>query len=84
MDTILASLTTSISNFKKNPSAAIKNAGKRPFAVLVNNRPSFYVITPELYETLTELLYDAEIEPTLRKRLNRLDKAVPVSIEDLK
>jgi antitoxin StbD len=83
MDTILASLTTSISNFKTSPSAAIKKAGKRPFAVLVNNKPSFYVISPELYETLTELLFDIQSEPVIKKRLGRLQKAISVDPKDL-
>ena len=83
MDTILASLTTSISNFKTSPSAAIKRAGKRPFAVLVNNKPSFYVISPELYETLTELLFDIQSEPVIKKRLGRLGKAISVDPKDI-
>jgi hypothetical protein len=50
MDTILAAKTTSISEFKSNPAAALKNAGDEPFAVLTNNKPSFYVVQPELYK----------------------------------
>jgi len=83
MDTILGSLSISISNFKRSPSAALKKAGKRPFAVLVNNRPSFYVISPELYETLTELLFDIQLEPMIKKRLGRLLKAVSIDPKDL-
>lgn len=83
METILDSLSISISNFKTSPSAALKKAGKRPFAVLVNNRPSFYVISPELYETLTELLFDIQTEPVINKRLGRLQKAVTVDPKDL-
>ena len=83
MDAILASLSTSISNFKTSPSAALKKAGKRPFAVLVNNRPSFYVISPELYETLTEMLFDIQSEPVIKKRLGRLEKAVSVDPKNL-
>jgi antitoxin StbD len=83
VETILDSLSISISNFKTSPSAALKKAGKRPFAVLVNNRPSFYVISPELYETLTELLFDIQTEPVINKRLGRLQKAVTVDPKDL-
>ena len=83
MDTILASLTTSISEFKSNPSAALRKAGKKPFAVLTNNKPSFYVITPELYESITELLFEVQVTPVIKKRLNRLDKAISVDIADL-
>ena len=83
MDAILASLTTSISEFKSNPSAALRKAGQKPFAVLTNNKPSFYVISPELYETITELLFEVQVTPVVKKRLNRLDKAISVDIADL-
>jgi len=83
MDAILASLSTSISKFKANPGAALKEAGKQPFAVLVNNKPSFYVIEPELYEAISEILFDMQMEPILKKRLARLDQAISVDIKDL-
>ncbi len=83
MDTILASLTTSISEFKSNPSAALRKAGKKPFAVLTNNKPSFYVITPELYESITELLFEVQVAPVIKKRLNRIDKAILVDLSNL-
>ena len=84
MDAILASLTTSISEFKSNPSAALRKAGQKPFAVLTNNKPSFYVISPELYETISELFFEVEVTPAVKKRLNRLDKAISVDIADLR
>ena len=83
MDTILAAKTTSISEFKSNPAAALKNAGDEPFAVLTNNKPSFYVVQPELYESLVELLFDAQITPVVKKRLARIKKAIPVKLVDL-
>ena len=83
METILSNKTTSISEFKNNPSAAIAEAGDQPFAVLTNNKPSFYVLQPELYEALTELLFDLEMTPDVKKRLARLKKAIPVNLEDL-
>ena len=83
MDTILAAKTTSISEFKSNPAAALKNAGDEPFAVLTNNKPTFYVVQPELYESLVELLFDAQITPVVKKRLARIKKAIPVKLADL-
>ena len=83
MDTILAAKTTSISEFKNNPAAALKNAGDEPFAVLTNNKPSFYVVQPELYESLVELLFDAQITPVVKKRLARIKKAIPVKLADI-
>ena len=83
MEEMLADLTTSISEFKKNPNEAVRKAHKRPFAVLTNNRPSFYVITPELFEKISELLFELETAPVVRKRLGNLHKAVPVDLDNL-
>ena len=83
MDTVLAAKTTSISEFKSNPTAVLKKAGDEPFAVLTNNKPSFYVIQPELYESIVESLFDAQITPIVKKRLARIKKSIPVSLSDL-
>lgn len=83
METILATKTTSISEFKNNPAAALKKAGKEPFAVLTNNKPSFYVIEPDLFEALSELYFEMQATPLIKKRLARLDKAISVNIDDL-
>lgn len=83
METILATKSTSISEFKANPAAAVKKAGREPFAVLTNNKPSFYVIEPELFEALSELYFEMQATPLIKKRLARLNKAVSVDIDDL-
>lgn len=69
MDMIGDELVTSISEFKKNPKAELKKAAGRPFAVLTNNKPSFFVISPELYDELAELLWERRIAATLEERL---------------
>jgi antitoxin StbD len=83
MEEMLADMTTSISEFKKNPNEAVRKAHKRPFAVLTNNRPSFYVITPELYEKISEMLFELEAAPVVRKRMRELHKAVPEGLDEL-
>lgn len=83
MDKIKTGLATSISEFKKNPNSEVAKAGNKPFAVLTNNKPSFYVLPPELYESILELMADIELEPTLRKRMAQKHKGVPVSLADL-
>ena len=57
MDRILTTRSTSISTFKTNPQAALREAGDEPFAVLTNNKPSFYVLTPELFEQKTAAVF---------------------------
>jgi antitoxin StbD len=69
MNMIGDELVTSISEFKKNPKAELSKAAGRPFAVLTNNKPSFFVISPELYEELAEILWERRIESTLERRL---------------
>jgi antitoxin StbD len=82
MDTIGDELVTSISEFKKNPKAEIGRAQGRPFAVLTNNKPSFFVISPELYEELAEVLWERRIASTLEERLaESLDSKNLVSVD---
>jgi antitoxin StbD len=83
MQRILAEMTTTISEFKKNPNLEVRKAGDKPFAVLTNNKPSFYVLTPERYEALCELAWESSIAPTLKERVADLDSAVAVDIDSL-
>lgn len=83
MDRILTELTTTISEFKKNPNEIVKKAKKRPFAVLTNNKPTFYVMSPELYDEIEEILWEIEITPLLKKRLASKEKRIRVTLEDL-
>jgi antitoxin StbD len=83
MDKIKTGLATSISEFKKNPNSEVAKAGNKPFAVLTNNKPSFYVLPPELYERILEMMSDIEMEPVLKKRMAQKSKGVPVSLDDL-
>ena len=83
MDEILTDIVTPISEFKKNPNLSVKRADGKPFAVLTNNRPSFYVLTPELYDDILERLWEAKIAPELRKRLDDEDW-VEVTLDDLR
>jgi antitoxin StbD len=83
MEKISTGLTTSISEFKKNPNSEVAKAGNKPFAVLTNNRPSFYVLPPELYERILEMIGDIEMEPVLRKRLAQKHAGVVVSLDEL-
>ena len=48
MEAILADLTISMSEFKKNPAAVLREAKRRPVAVLNHNKAAFYMIEPAL------------------------------------
>jgi antitoxin StbD len=72
----------SISNFKQNPNRVVKLAGDEPFAVLTNNKPSFYVLSPKLYDELLEKLWELQVTPTILARLQN-SKPFHVNIKDL-
>ena len=56
METILADVAVSMSEFKKNPAAVLRGANNRPVAVLNHNRAAFYMVEPPLFEALMEEL----------------------------
>lgn len=51
---MLVDLTVSMSEFKKNPAAVLRQAAGRPVAVLNHNRVGFYLLEPALYESLLQ------------------------------
>ena len=83
MEAVMTQSATSITEFKKNPNESVAQAGNRAFAVLTNNKPSFYVVPPELFEQIAEIIFDLEITPKLRKRMAESGRAVRVSIDKL-
>ena len=82
MDEILTKKSTSISDFKANPNREVKLAGDEPFAVLTNNRPTFYVLSPKAYDDLLEKIWELEIEPEVKAALAE-NEFYRVSIDDL-
>jgi len=72
-----------ISEFQKNPNRSVKRAGNLPLAVLTDNKPTFYVFSPEMFAEIAEIVSDLELVPKLKKRVPEIGKAVPMKIEDL-
>ena len=84
MERIMTDLVTTISDFKKNPNKQVKRAGDEPFAVLTNNKASFYVLSPKAFDAILEALWEAEMMPTLLERAKAdPSKRVRVDIKDL-
>jgi len=65
---ILADMTISISEFKANPNKAVQDADGVPFCVLTNNSPAFYVVSPELWEKLDDIVQDQAMLKIAEKR----------------
>lgn len=56
MQTLLVDRAVSMSEFKKNPAAVLRQAEGRPVAVLNHNRVGFYLLEPPLFQALLQEL----------------------------
>ncbi len=54
MQTLLTDLAVSMSLFKKNPAAVLRQAAGQPVAVLNHNKVDFYLLEPALLATLLD------------------------------
>jgi antitoxin StbD len=72
-----------MSEFKKNPAQVLRTAGEKPVAVLSHNRPAFYMVTPQLFESLVEELADHDLIDIVRDRLTRKTTAIDVDINSI-
>ena len=83
MEAIFADLAESMSEFKKNPAAVLREANKRPVAVLNHNKAAFYMLEPALFEALLDELADRDLVHKVRARLTRKSEAIEVDFDDL-
>ncbi|MBX9715572.1 antitoxin YafN [mine drainage metagenome] len=83
MEAILADITVSMSEFKKNPAAVLREANNRPVAVLNHNRAAFYMVEPRLFKALMDELADQELHRKALSRLADKSRAVEVDLDDL-
>jgi antitoxin StbD len=81
MDAIHADMTVSMSEFKKNPAAVLREAHNRPVAVLNHNKAAFYMVEPALFEAMLEELADRELHRKVVARLSERAQAVEVDID---
>ena len=79
--TVLADVTTSISELKKNPMAVVEQGEGFPVAVLNRNQPAFYCVPAEAYEALMDKLEDVELAVIVEARKNQ--EEIEVNINEL-
>ncbi|MFN0162177.1 MAG: type II toxin-antitoxin system Phd/YefM family antitoxin [Burkholderiales bacterium] len=84
---MLADTSIGITDLKKNPSAAIREAGNSTVVVLHHNRPSAYLVPVKAYEAMMEVFDDLNLMPLIQARLAAADEhpeeIVEASIADL-
>jgi len=81
VQTVLADVTTSISELKKNPMAVVEQGEGFPVAVLNRNQPVFYCVPAEAYELLMDKLEDLELAALVEARSGQAE--IEVDIDEL-
>ena len=81
MEMIYSDVTISMSEFKKNPAAVLRNAKSKPVAVLNHNKAAFYMLEPALFEALLEELSDLDLHRTVLARMSERSRAIEVDID---
>lgn len=81
MEAILSDLTISMSEFKKNPAAVLREARNRPVAVLNHNKAAFYMVEPALFEAMLDEIADRELLHKVIERLGERAGAIEVDVD---
>ena len=81
MQAIFANVTISMSEFKKNPAAVLRDARSRPVAVLNHNKAAFYMVEPVLFEVMLEELADQALHRKVLARMGERAQAIEVDID---
>lgn len=83
MQMLYTDRTVSMSDFKKNPASVLRDADRRPVAVLNHNKPAFYMVEPLLFEALMEELADQELHRKVLSRVAERVRAIEVDIDKI-
>ncbi len=78
---VLASVTASISELKKDPMGTVAAGEGFPVAILNRNAPAFYCVPAKAYEALLEKLEDAELNAIADARQGQ--PVVKVTLDEL-
>lgn len=81
MDTVLANVTVSVTELKRNFSNILKEMENTPVAVLNHNRPEAYLLSADYYEQLISRMEDLEDAKLVRERAG--GPFVEVQLNDL-
>ena len=81
MDTVLASITVSVTELKRNYANILREMENTPVAVLNHNRPEAYLLSADYYQQLIARLEDLEDAQLVRERAG--GPFVDVALNDL-
>ena len=78
---VLAEITASVSELKKNPMGTVAAGEGAAVAILNRNQPAFYCVPAETYEAMLERLEDLELNAIADARAN--DPVIKVKLDEL-
>jgi antitoxin StbD len=78
---ILADMTASVSELKRNPMGTVAAGDGATVAILNRNEPAFYCVPARAYEALMERLEDAELNAIADARSGQ--PIVKVTLDEL-
>ena len=78
---LFANTVVSIAEFKADPLKVVASGKGLPIAVLDRDEPAFYCVPAKTYETILELIDDAELHKIVWERAN--EGTVKVSLDQL-
>lgn len=78
---VLAEMTASVSELKKNPMGTVAAGEGAPVAILNRNEPAFYCVPAKAYEAMMDRLEDAELNAIADARKD--EPVIKVALDDL-
>ncbi|GLO64204.1 antitoxin [Vibrio sp. MACH09] len=81
-NTILTDISAGITQLKADPMGVIEEANGAPVAILNRNKPAFYAIPCDLFESMVEELENNQLMIMAEDAINR-DDFIEVDINDL-
>ena len=80
---VLAEVTASVSELKRNPMGTVAAGEGFPVVILNRNEPAFYCVPVKAYEALMEKLEDIELNALAEARMSDGKSPVKVRLDDL-
>lgn len=80
-NTILAEVTASISELKRNPMGTVAAGEGFPVAILNHNEPAFYCVPAKAFEAMMERLEDIELNAIADAR--RDEPRIKVDLDEI-
>ena len=78
---VLAEMTASVSELKRNPMGTVAAGEGGPVAILNRNEPAFYCVPAKAYEAMMDRLEDIELNAIADARKD--EPVVRVTLDDL-